>query len=141
MALKDGRRDVTAVLPPFRPDLDKLSSLARGRAQLFNLNYRGCAASCGVEYTHEHHEIEMWVFTLMFGEYTADLILDKPEAGHSYAHKPCDATCDMNIQMARDFRKHLEQLVKEIGDRITYVEKVVNARKAATTTPMPPPPP
>lgn len=130
MALKDGRRDVTAVLPPIRPDLDKLVALARGRAQLFKMAYQQCAAACGVEYTHQHHEIEMWVFTLMFGEYTADLILEKAEHGHCYVHKPCDATSDMHLQMARDFKKKLEELVQEIGTRIVAVEAVVNARKA-----------
>ncbi|GIW80257.1 MAG: hypothetical protein KatS3mg105_2064 [Gemmatales bacterium] len=131
MALKDGRRDVTAALPPFRPDLGKLAALAQGRASLFKMTYRQCAATCGVEYTPQHHEIEMWVLALMFSEYTADLILDKAEDGHCYAHKPCNATSAVHLQMARDFKKQLEELVNEIGDRIDAVQDIVNSRKAS----------
>jgi hypothetical protein len=129
MALADGRRDVTAVLPTLRPDLNKLAGLAQGRAQIFKMEYRQCRASCNVEYTPQHHEIETWVFGLMLSEYTADLILEKAKDGHCYAHKPCEATSEMHLQMARDFKSDLEKLVKEIGDKIIEVEKVVNARK------------
>src|SRR5436190_15633749 len=128
MALDDGKRDVTAVLPPMRPDLNRLAGLAQGRAQVLKVAYNKCAAECGVEYTPQHHEIEMWMFTLMFGEYTADLILQKAADGHCYAHKPCLATSDMHLQMARDLKKDLEQLVTQIGQRIEEVEQVVSAR-------------
>ena len=116
MALRDGRRDVTAVLPPLRPDLEKLATLARGRAELFSMVYDQCAATCGVGYTPQHHEIEMWMFSLMLSESTADLILDKAQDGHCYVHKPCNATSDMHLRMGNDFKAALESLVKEISE-------------------------
>jgi hypothetical protein len=137
MALKDGRRDVTSVLPPFRPDLEKLAPLAQGRADIFQKFYRQCATTCSVEYTPHHHEIEMWMVTLMLGEYVADLILDKAFDGHCYAHKPCDDTLEMHLQMARDFKADLEKLVKEITERIGEVEKAVAARKQAAVSDQP----
>ena len=122
LPLQEGKDLVDKAIPNFVPDLERLLPEAKRRALDRGTAYRACAAAHRVEYAELHHEIQMWHFTLMFIEYVAGLLVQKAENNHCYIHRPCPETKKLHLDMARDFKKAIEDLLRDVQSEIDRVQ-------------------
>jgi hypothetical protein len=124
LPLEEGKDLVNKAMPLHVPNLERLLPAAVQRALDRRTAYRACAAAHRVEYTENHHEIQVWHFAIMFIEYTAGLILQKAEDNHCYMHRPCAETKKLHLDMARDFKKAIEEVLRDVQTEIDRVQAI-----------------
>jgi len=122
MSIQHGKTVTDGSMPLRLPSLEKMLPYAVKRAQDLQTIYLDRKQDCGVEYTENHHEIQMWHLALLQAEYVAGLLVQKVEDGHCYHHKPCDETAKLHLTMLRDYKKALEELTGDIQKEIDRVE-------------------